>query len=270
MKVSFLQMNVRKGDIHGNLRFIQESLDGAKTDLVVLPELCFCGYVFPDRQALLPYSTPDQIETIVTALTVLCRKNDFYLVAGLSEAAGDKLYNSAFLIGPEGLVGRHRKIHLSKFETPFDAGETLEVFTIGGVRIGINICYDIWSPEASRILMRQGAQILCCPANFGGPWTLDIARVRAMENKVFHILANRIGAEPLGQETAHFRGESQIVDGLGNILVRADDRAGLRTVEIDPDEAADKSTLMSRDITAEAARYTIGFQSPKKIPQEAR
>lgn len=263
MRISFLQMDVLKGDIPGNLNFIQESLDGAATDLVVLPELCLCGYVFPDRQSLLPYSTPDQLETIVTALTELCRKNRFHLVAGLPESCGEKLYNSAFLIGPDGLVGRHRKLHLSKYETIFAAGDALEVFDIGRVRIGMTICYDIWSPEASRILMRQGAQILCCPANFGGPWTLDIARVRAMENKVFHILANRIGAEPMGRDTAHFRGESQIVDGLGNILVRADDQPCLKTVTIDPGEAADKSTLMSRDIAAEAARYSLNIRTPE-------
>lgn len=72
-----------------------------------------------------------------------------------------------------------------------------------------------WFPEACRELTRRGAQLLCQPAAFGGTQTLEIMRVRSMENHLLSVTANRIGRETSGDLTVDFRGESQIVDCHG-------------------------------------------------------
>ena len=56
-------------------------------------------------------------------------------------------------------------------EKIFDRGSTFEVITLGKVKIGIVICFESWFPESYRLLALQGAQIICCPSNFGGPLT---------------------------------------------------------------------------------------------------
>jgi predicted amidohydrolase len=173
----------------------------------------------------------------------------------MSEAVGNKLYNTAVVVGPEGLIGKHRKMHPSKFETIFEHGCGLDVFDIEGVKIGVTICFDIWIPEAARVLALKGAQVICSPCNFGGPWTLDIARTRAMENKVYSILANRIGQEPMGEDIAHFRGESRIIDYMGDILAQAGDEECVKVVDIEPEEVIKKDTIMSSDLFNELQNY---------------
>jgi len=82
-------------------------------------------------------------------------------------------------------------------------------------------------------LVLQGAKLLCSPANFGGPQSLAIGRARAIENNVFFVTANRTGGETLEGFDAHFRGESQIIGPMGELLARAQDHEGVSVVDID-------------------------------------
>lgn len=255
MKVGFCQFNVVKKEIDANLKKINRMLEDADVKLVVLPELCMTGYVFTSKDELIELSGEGQVNYIIEQLTSLCKRKDFYIVAGISEAEGDKLYNTAIVVGPSGLEGKYRKMHPSKFETIFEHGNSLDVFDIEGIKIGITICFDIWIPEATRLLVLKGAQIICCPSNFGGPWTKDIARTRAMENKVYSILCNRIGEEPMDGDVAHFRGESQIVDYMGDVLAEANNEECVCIVDIEPEEVVTKETIMSRGLFDELKNY---------------
>lgn len=87
------------------------------------------------------------------------------LVLGLIEAEGGRLYNTAVVIEGRRLIGRYRKTHLLKSETVFSPGEDCPVFEAGGLRFGINICFDTNFPEAARNVADQGASLLVCPAN---------------------------------------------------------------------------------------------------------
>ncbi|TLG89116.1 hydratase, partial [Pseudomonas edaphica] len=131
-----------------------------------------------------------------------------YLVAGLAERDGMQLFDTAVLLGPEGLIGKYRKAHLWNKEklwfTPGNLGFPVFETPIG--RIGLLICWDIWFPEVPRILTQQGADIICSLNNW--VWTPPplfdeagkcmasyLTITAAHVNNVFIAAANRIGKE---------------------------------------------------------------------------
>lgn len=255
MRIGFCQFHVVHSDIEANLKKISHLLKNVKADLIVLPELCFSGYFFPSRKDIFPFANNFVQKKIINELSIISKKKRIYLVAGMAEKEGNKLYNSAVLIGPKGYIGKHRKINLPKAEKIFDRGKSFEIFKIGNVNIGVIICFESWFPESARILMLKGVQILCCPTNFGGPWTPDVIKVRSLENKIFTIMANRIGQEWIGSERAKFRGESQVVDHKGNVLVKAAKEECVKIVNVDPREVKKKNNIVCKDMKYEMSLY---------------
>lgn len=112
-------------------------------------------------------------------------------------------------------------------------------------------CFDSWFPEACRMLTLQGAQILCHPANFGGSKSLDVIKVRALENALFTVTANRVGSEQGRDFSAEFLGESQIVGCDGEILQSVGGEETVVIIEIDPEQARRKSNIICEDLQEE-------------------
>jgi len=259
MRIGFCQFNVTHSNIEANLKKITDLLRDTEADLIVLPELCFTGYSFPSKEAVFPFADDSAQKKILNKLGIISKTKEIYLIAGIAEKEGNRLYNSAIVIGPEGYIGKHRKINLPKSENIFDRGKSLETFKIGNVKIGIAICFESWFPESMRILTLQGAQIICCPTNFGGPWTPNVIKARSLENKVFTIMANRVGKEQIGSEEAEFRGESQIVDHGGNLLIRAKKEECIKIVDINPEEAKKKDIIIEGNIICEDMKYEMSL-----------
>ena len=171
-RVAVVQFSPNRGDVAGNLdRVARETRALAETDLVVFPELVVTGPV-ADRE------TAEQLaETIPGPSTERLREiaalADAYLVAGLIERDADSglLYNSAVLVGPGGVAGTYRKLHLAAedraWATPGDLG--LPTFDIPPGRIGMLIGYDALFPEAARSLALDGADIIACPSLLSWP-----------------------------------------------------------------------------------------------------
>lgn len=136
--------------------------------LLVLPELADSGYVFRSEEeaANLAETTPDG--PAVTAWAGFARAHGVHVVAGLCEHGADGVYNSAVLIGPGGLLGTFRKMHLWDQENRFfrhgDRG--FPVFELPFGRIGVLICYDGWFPESFRACALRGADLVCIPTNW--------------------------------------------------------------------------------------------------------
>jgi N-carbamoylputrescine amidase len=235
------------GDLSGN-RLLAErwarraSAEGAR--LIVLPELAASGYTFRSQEEAAASSEGRDGPT-VSAWVDLCRELDVYLVAGFAEADGDRRYNSAAVVGPSGLLGVYRKAHLfndeKSFFEPGDSG--FLVFDLGVCRVGVLICYDLWFPEAARVLTLRGAEVVAVPtnwvANFRSPavdgrgWTMgDYASVAvATQNQVFVVAADRIGVE----RGVEFVGCSCAVAPNGAMLAgpAAPAEEGLLVVELD-------------------------------------
>jgi predicted amidohydrolase len=138
----------------------------------------------------------------------------------MAEMDDNKIYNTAVIIDRGSYVGKYRKIHLSDFEkTLFERGNKNGVFKINGIKVGVQICFDLWFPEISRELMLESADLICALANFGGETTYEISRIRAIENLTPMVLCNRVGEEKSSFMTANFVGLSSVISSSGDRII---------------------------------------------------
>ena len=115
--------------------------------------------------------------------------------------------------------------------------------------MGIAICFDWFFPEAMRVLMLKGADIICHPSNLVLPFCQDAMITRSIENQLFTVTANRIGREIRGENDFTFTGKSQITSPLGEVLKKAkEDSEEIGIVEIDPTLARKKSITPNNSI----------------------
>lgn len=244
MRAGFYQFSPVFGDIRTNLSKITETLSRADADLAVLPELALTGYLFTEKQEVssLAEPVPGPSSEKLSSLAV---KKNMAIVTGFAEKSGDKIFNSALLLLPDGNFKIYRKNHLfheeKLFFTPGDTG--FPVFSVKGVRTGLLVCFDHMFPEAARTLALQGAQVICHPSNLVLTGKAQITtRSRSIENRVFWILANRFGTETRGEKSLTYSGCSQITDPDGRIMLQAGSlEEGFYTVDINPELAKDKS-----------------------------
>lgn len=244
MRVGFYQFEPLFGEVKRNLDLVSTRLRQVRCDLMVLPELFATGYQFISEGEVQALAEPVPDGPTTQRLLEIARERGMYIAAGLAERQADRLYNSAVLLGPAGLVGLYRKSHLFCEETLyFSPGDTgFPVWDLGPARVGLLICFDWFYPEAARTLTLRGADILCHPSNLILPYCPDAMVTRCLENRVFAITANRIGSEERGgKERLTYIGNSQIVTPRGQVLHRASrDREELVVLDIDPREARHK------------------------------
>lgn len=148
------------------------------------------------------------------ALAELAAELGVYITVGIDELDPDDpevVYNAAALVGPEGILGTYRKLHLGHpLETcRYTPGTSLPVWSTALGPIGILICYDFWSnPELSRLLALKGARLLVnvTRSNAGSGkarYIQDTTVVRAQENLVYAMSANWAGPAPDGVGGGH-------------------------------------------------------------------
>jgi predicted amidohydrolase len=202
-------------------------------NLVMFPELFASGYNIGER--MFDLAEPVDGPT-AEALAAAARENDIAILAGYPERDGEAVYNSAMLIGPDGKrLANARKTHLfgPMEKRLFTPGEELTLATLGDLRIGILICYDVEFPEAVRTLALQGAALVAVPTALMHPfervaqWLLP---VRAFENQVFVAYANRCGREG----DIEYCGASCIIAPDGSELARARKAEELLVANLDP------------------------------------
>jgi len=223
MRVAFVQMNCEFREIDKNTNRAVELINSQNADLYVLPELFNTGYLFRDRTetASLAERIPEGKTSQILLQTAIQKK--CYIVAGIAEQAGDKIFNSSLVAGPEGFIAVYRKIHLFDEEKQwFDPGDKpFFVVNAGPVKIGMMICFDWIFPESMRSLALLGADLICHSANLVMPYCQQAMTTRCLENSVFAVTANRIGYDDRGDKKLHFTGTSQITGPRGEILARA-------------------------------------------------
>jgi predicted amidohydrolase len=256
MRIGFYQFQPRFGRRRENAEAVARAVREAGADLLVAPELAVSGYVFASREesAALSETLPGPSTELLAAA---CRAAGGRVVLGIAERAPDGFYNSAALVGPDGVEGVYRKAHLfGEEKLHFSAGRTgFPVFSLeaGGqrVRVGMLVCFDHFFPEAARSLALAGAQIICHPSNLVLPEYAQLSsRVRSIENRVFWVLANRYGTEDRGggRELA-FTGASQVTAPDGRVLARAPAEGDdLQVVEIDPAQADNKNVTARNNL----------------------
>ena len=144
MKAGFVQCYPEFGNVQANLDRVEKLIERKRADLFVLPELFSTGYRFGNMEE--SYYNAEKVPDGLTTsfLCSLAKIMDSYFIAGLVETDTEQIYNSSVVVGPEGLVGRYRKIHLFGTEKVcFHTGsEAPPVFDLRGAKVGVMICFD--------------------------------------------------------------------------------------------------------------------------------
>ena len=175
-------------------------------------------------------------------LIKLAQELDMYICAGIAESERGIHYNTMFLTGPSGYIGKQRKVHLSRDEYfYFRAGTKMPLFDLPFARVGIIICYDNEVPEVSRCFAVQGAELVLCPhaARFG-EWSDDVKKrenavkeqkshwklvhsCRAYDNGFFAALCNTAGrsAESIEGIEANHAGVCMVFDPDGKLIAES-------------------------------------------------
>jgi N-carbamoylputrescine amidase len=204
-------------------------------DLCILPELFTNRYVgqFEDVKSVMA-QLPDH-ETLIEQFKETSKEESIATVVPYVEIMGeDSCYNSEVLIDKKGkILANYRKLHIPNgagyredhYFTPGDRGYA--VADLGGIKIGLGICWDQWFPEFSRTLALKGAQLIVYPSAIGSeivepdydsrPSWEHVMRAQAIMNRVFIAAVNRVGQE----EVIEFYGGSFVSDPWGNVMRRA-------------------------------------------------
>jgi predicted amidohydrolase len=218
-------MDVEIGNVEANRRKVTERIReaaGRGARMVIFPECALTGYCFESLEEAAPFA--ESVEgPSANQIAKACHEAGGYAVVGFIENDGPAFYNSAMVVGPNGLVGSYRKVHLpflgiDRFLTPGDRPFAILDLPLG--KIGVNICYDASFPEAARTLKLLGAELIILPTNWpGGAWRTAefVINARANENHVNFAAVNRVGIERGWQ----FIGRSKVVDFNGDTLAEA-------------------------------------------------
>src|SRR5262249_14486577 len=158
-------------------------------------------YGFENRSQALAVAEPLPGPS-VEAMAAACAKRNVWAVFGLLERdAAGMLFNACALVGPNGFVAGDRKTHLpclgaDRFTAPGD--RAFAVHDLGGLKLGMNICFDGSFPEVSRILTLQGADLVVLPTNWATAarkMAELVSAARAWENHIYYLAVNRVGEE---------------------------------------------------------------------------
>jgi 5-aminopentanamidase len=261
MIVGVVQTDPVIGSVHNNRRAAFELMSSQHADLYVLPELFTSGYNFLSlEEARASAETADG--PTCAAMTDFARAHSCYVVYGFPELS-DRLYNSAALVGPDGLVGLYRKVHLFDRENLFFAPGNLgfPVFNLPFGTVGIMICFDWIYPESARSLALRGADLIAHPSNLVLPYCPDAMVTRCLENRVFAATADRVGRENRGGIDLTFTGLSEIVTPKGQILKRlGPSEASIAVAECDLRQAKNKRINGFNDLFSgrRPGEYSLG------------
>lgn len=267
VKGAYLQFAPEYLKVDANLAAVEPLVRSADVDLLVLPELFTSGYFFHSPEDLNQVAEPIPEGRTTQRLVEWAANTGATLVAGLPEQHGEDVYNSAVVVQPDGSVSTYRKVHLFYEEMllfePGDLGfRVVDVSTRTGTeyRLGVMVCFDWYFPEAARSLAMNGADVIAHPSNLVLPHCPDSMPVRARENNVYTITANRYGTERKGEEELTFIGTSVICGPDGSILRRAEETGdSVGVVEFDPLAARDRRINEHNDVLEDRrpAAYTL-------------
>ncbi|CAN7728412.1 carbon-nitrogen hydrolase family protein [Phyllobacterium sp. LjRoot231] len=229
MKFAALQMQSVPGNVQANLARIEHAaIEAAKSgaELLITPELCITGYGAGD--AITTLAEPANGNQI-RALQSISRTNGIAIIAGFAERDGADVYNSAAFINSENKPSIYRKSHLyGDYERSlFKPAKPVNcIVELGGLKLGMLICYDVEFPENVRRLALGGVNAVLVPTALpAGPSGTFIAnhmiQVRAFENQIFIAYINHAGAD----DRFTFAGKSRIAAPDGSLIVACEDTA---------------------------------------------
>ncbi|MFD0688547.1 carbon-nitrogen hydrolase family protein [Actinomadura fibrosa] len=249
-------------DGDGNLAAVRKLVGeaaGRGARLVVLPE--FASFTAPRMDERFLASAEPLDGPFTTGLGELARRHGIHLVAGVNERLDDpgRISNTLVAVAPDGsIAATYRKTHLydafgykeSAMVRPGDLADP-ETFTVDGVTVGMQTCYDVRFPEVTRRIVDAGADVLALPAEWvPGPLKEDhwrtLVRARAIENTIYVAAADQCA--PTGA------GNSMIVDPMGVVVAALGEGTGTAAGDVAPERVA---AVRERNPALALRRYTV-------------
>jgi N-carbamoylputrescine amidase len=215
--------------------------------LVLFPELSLSGFIpnhpLGDHERWLRQALSEARRSALTlnsapvaALGKIAAEHRILISAGILEDAGNVLHNTQLLVGPDGLLGHWRKMHVPMFEMPFyNGGGAPYVIETELGRIGANICFDALLPESTRLLAVQNVEIVLFPFAADPPprtaggwaqWAGPALRARCQENGVFGVACNYVGHVECAGVSQDFPGGGLVVSPRGEWLAEWSEPSG--------------------------------------------
>ena len=203
LRIGLGQVRVAMGDKKANLAELLRALDDAAAagcDVAVLPECSLAGWLSASaRDAAEPIPGP-----FTRKLHEVAKRCRMAIVAGLEERDGDRIYNSAVMIGRDGrILGRHRKVNELEIGLKvYSRGASLNVFDFEGRPTALSICADSWTPTVTDALYEMGARLIFSPSAWavepGGEatniaWIRECYRARTAGRELTIISPNGVG-----------------------------------------------------------------------------
>lgn len=260
MKVAATQMRCgweKANNVARAERLVREAADqGAR--IILIQELFESPYFCIDEKLdFYQLASPIDENDTVDAMAMLARELDVVLPVSVFERSQNALFNTLVIIDADGsILGSYRKTHIpdapgysEKFY--FNPGNKgFPVWNTRHARIGALICWDQWFPEAARILVLKGAELLVYPSAIGSeldgvdtaalrPWH-NVMRGHAAANVVPVVASNRIGVEQGERGRLRFFGSSFVADHLGEFAGVCDEETeGALVCDVDLTAAND-------------------------------
>ncbi len=242
IRIALAQINTTVGDFEGNKNKIIDYINLARSkgaNIVLFPELSVPGY--PPEDLLL---RPDFIEKNAKVLDEITSQSmDICSVVGFIEKEGNDIYNASAFIWDGRLYGTYRKMFLPNYgvfdeKRYFTSGRDISIYDLGVIKVGINICEDIWHPEgpASVQAVAGASAILSLNASpyQRGKWKIRerMISTRASDNASYVLYVNAVG----GQDELIFEGGSVVFAPDGELIARGKFfEEDLILVDIDPE-----------------------------------
>ncbi len=261
IKLALAQISSKRENKEANLQKIEALTFKAKeqgADLAIFPEMSLTGYVIRDQFYELAETIPGPT---VERVEALAKKTGMHVIFGmpeLSEKTRATVFNTAVFVGPEGLIGKYRKMYLpthSVFEEKryFRPGYQTATFQTDLGNIGLCICYDLFFPEVLRLIRLKGAQLIVCISaspSVRRSYFEILTCARALENTAYLAYVNLAGVE----DGLQFWGGSRLVSPAGDVLAKAKyDEEDFVTCEVDYNDLRTAETFIPtlRDLRPE-------------------
>ena len=217
LTITLHQSNASVGDLRGNAdAMLAARVAAGAVDLVVTPELSLIGY--PPEDLVLKPAAVAACAAELDRLAAATADGGPGLLVGLPWVDGGKLYNAVALLDGGRVTGITRKHDLPNYGTfdekrVFASAPLPGPLTFRGVRLGVPVCEDIWTPDVTECLAETGAEMLIVPN--GSPFEvgkddrrLSLSVSRVVETGLPLIYLNRVG----GQDELVFDGASFVVN----------------------------------------------------------
>jgi len=257
IRIAAVTINSAVNQVNHNLDRMISWIEKARTngaDLICFPELNVTGYSTKPEMNVSAEPIPGPISE---RLLQMADENQIVILAGMAEMdEKGRIFASHLVVTPQTISGIYRKIHIAPPEhNIFSPGNSVPLFEVQAVKLGIQLCYDAHFPELSTRMAIEGADIIFIPhaSPRGTPteklnsWMRHLT-ARAFDNSVFIVACNQVGEN---QNGLHFPGVAVIIDPSGKVIEK---------------NIGDKNGMIIADLKSDALEAVRGHRMRYFLP----